>query len=460
MKYTNNYNLKKPGITDIVDIEDFNYNADVVDAKIKEVENKAASMPTKTSQLVNDSGFLTSSPVTSVNGKTGTVTLSANDVGASPNVHTHAYSALEGKPNIPSKTSQLTNDSGFITSIPVSSVNNKTGSITLSAKDISCDNGQSIEVQLADKASLNHNHDAKYAPAGYGLGGVCQDIGGKDLNTIENTGFYRGYNMQNTPGTDQWYYVEVYCHFGGSGGWIYQRAIELTASTRSVFERHKLNGQWQPWRKILNQDDYDKLFQYANNGKTSIANVIGGLSASNTHTEIANRITAINNVLNDSLQSNDRSTLTRTIDWLNQRKNDIAWHLNQKNVGANGGEGMATLISKIGNINTGKRYASGTVKSSSFGCVFNSQNNDVGGTFFEVTVDNLTFKPRIIIVRKLYSEYVVVTTYHADLFTKNGQIDMDGRAITTSGGSAHVDDRCFVLPVQEGNKDYAWEAFD
>lgn len=41
-----------------------------------------ATIPTKTSQLDNDSGFITSAPVTSVNTKTGAVTLSAADVGA------------------------------------------------------------------------------------------------------------------------------------------------------------------------------------------------------------------------------------------------------------------------------------------------------------------------------------------------------------------------------------------
>ena len=38
-------------------------------------EKLAREIPTKTSQLENDSGFLTSAPVTSVNGKTGAVTI-------------------------------------------------------------------------------------------------------------------------------------------------------------------------------------------------------------------------------------------------------------------------------------------------------------------------------------------------------------------------------------------------
>lgn len=42
----------------------------------------AITVPAKTSQLINDSGYLTAAPVTSVNGKTGAVSLSAGDVGA------------------------------------------------------------------------------------------------------------------------------------------------------------------------------------------------------------------------------------------------------------------------------------------------------------------------------------------------------------------------------------------
>ena len=53
---------------------------------------------------------LTSAPVTSVNSKTGAVVLTANDVGALPNTTV-----------IPTKTSQLENDSGFINKIPIAS---------------------------------------------------------------------------------------------------------------------------------------------------------------------------------------------------------------------------------------------------------------------------------------------------------------------------------------------------
>jgi len=64
-------------------------------------------------------------PVTSVNTKTGDVVLTASDVGA-----------LSDQTTIPTKTSELTNDSGFITSAPVTSVNSKTGAVELSAADV------------------------------------------------------------------------------------------------------------------------------------------------------------------------------------------------------------------------------------------------------------------------------------------------------------------------------------
>lgn len=85
------------------------------------------TIPTNTSELNNDSGFITETniPVKSVNGKTGDVTLDATSVGA-----------LSDTTIIPSKTSELDNDSGFITSAPVTSVNTKTGAVELDYADV------------------------------------------------------------------------------------------------------------------------------------------------------------------------------------------------------------------------------------------------------------------------------------------------------------------------------------
>ena len=64
----------------------FDEKEDIVTKEKLEVVE--AAIPTKTSQLDNDSGFITSAPVTSVNTKTGAVTLSASDVSAIPSTLT------------------------------------------------------------------------------------------------------------------------------------------------------------------------------------------------------------------------------------------------------------------------------------------------------------------------------------------------------------------------------------
>ena len=44
-EYTANYNLKKPEGTDIVNIDDLNENADIIDQKLKELEDGVNSAP-------------------------------------------------------------------------------------------------------------------------------------------------------------------------------------------------------------------------------------------------------------------------------------------------------------------------------------------------------------------------------------------------------------------------------
>lgn len=113
------------------------------------------TIPSKTSDLTNDSGFINASgaPVQSVDGDTGTVTTNAvkvvtqtlteaqkgiarTNIGAGTSSFSGDYGDLANKPTIPTKTSDLTNDSGFITSAPVDSVNSKTGVVELTASDV------------------------------------------------------------------------------------------------------------------------------------------------------------------------------------------------------------------------------------------------------------------------------------------------------------------------------------
>ena len=90
-------------------------------------------IPTKTSELTNDSGFLTEhQPLKTINGEslvgTGNITIEG---------FSGDYNDLTNKPSIPTKTSELDNDSGFLTEYqPLKTINGEslvgTGNIEIS----------------------------------------------------------------------------------------------------------------------------------------------------------------------------------------------------------------------------------------------------------------------------------------------------------------------------------------
>lgn len=51
MKLTTNYSLKKPEGSDVVNIDDFNYNADMIDSAIQEIKNTSSTNKTNISSL-------------------------------------------------------------------------------------------------------------------------------------------------------------------------------------------------------------------------------------------------------------------------------------------------------------------------------------------------------------------------------------------------------------------------
>lgn len=108
-------------------------------------------------KFIGDGSNLTNIPypVTSVNTKTGAVTLSASDVGAQPTITVNGIIKGDGAgnlsaqdtvaaelvdlPTVPTKVSELENDANYITAAqaPVQSVNSKTGAVSLTASDVS-----------------------------------------------------------------------------------------------------------------------------------------------------------------------------------------------------------------------------------------------------------------------------------------------------------------------------------
>ena len=124
-----------------------------IDSSALDEYAKTTDIPTKTSQLTNNSGFITANdvPVQSVDGLIGAVVTNAvkttpqsltdiqkaqarTNIGAGTSSFDGNYENLSNKPTVPTQTSQLENNSGFITSadVPtkVSQLNNDTGFIT------------------------------------------------------------------------------------------------------------------------------------------------------------------------------------------------------------------------------------------------------------------------------------------------------------------------------------------
>jgi hypothetical protein len=109
----------------------------------------------------------------------------------------------------------------------------------------------------------------------------------------------------------------------------------------------------------------DELFQFANNGKTDIASVIGS-------------------------PATNGDTFTQLKTHIQNSKNTLATNLSNKGQSSVGTEGLASLVAKVANVNTGKKWASG-----------NGVSNGGAGNQ-QLYVSGLTFEPMLVVAK--YSE--------------------------------------------------------
>ena len=100
------------------------------------------AVPTKTSELQNDSGFITSSAIPTVNDATLTIQKNGSTV---QTFTANSSSSKTANIEVPTKTSELQNDSGFITSSAIPAVNN--GTLTIQK------NGTTVQTFTANSSS-------------------------------------------------------------------------------------------------------------------------------------------------------------------------------------------------------------------------------------------------------------------------------------------------------------------
>lgn len=159
--------------------------ADIIDNLVTSVSNKplSAKMGVELKKLIDAIQIPTSLPASDVYSwakQSTKPTYTADEVGALPNTTkipktlaeltddtTHrvvtdaeksAWNAKANPADIPTKNSQLENDSKFLTSAPVASVNGKTGAVTLGAGDVGADASGTATIKVSEHNTTQGAH--------------------------------------------------------------------------------------------------------------------------------------------------------------------------------------------------------------------------------------------------------------------------------------------------------------
>ncbi|WP_218966742.1 phage tail protein [Paenibacillus sp. LK1] len=169
--------------------------------------------------------------------------------------------------------------------------------------------------------------------------------------------------------------------------------------------------------------------------------------------------------------SNDRLLFQSVSDG----KTAIAAAITGKGVAASGSDTFPQLATKIGQISTGPKYATGTVNSSSTTAnwFFTPGNAQFAAAYVQVT--GLSFRPdRIILKPTAANNVYMVVTYDNSLGTDptfrlvtlptgaSGTSAFNAKVTETTTSvpnSAYVGNTSFILPVAFTSTQYTWEAF-
>ena len=203
-----------------------------VPTKLSELENdssfaKTSELPTKTSELENDSGYITSSdipsiPVTTVNGKTGAVQLTATDVGA--------ISAADISQTLGNSSAKVPSEKAVVDAMSAAGYGDM-----LKAKYANNSTDDTVDKAFSD--ANGKNIADTYVPKD---GGTLNNV---DANTLITTGNYLiGEGCTNFPDGSQGSVVQVV----GAGGSAYQTTVIYATNT---YAHRAYNGTtWTAWK--------------------------------------------------------------------------------------------------------------------------------------------------------------------------------------------------------------------
>lgn len=160
-------------------------------------------------------------------------------------------------------------------------------------------------------------------------------------------------------------------------------------------------------------------------------------------------------------------------------KNGIVGAINAKGGSASTSDPWASLATKIGQIQTGPKYATGSANASSAYRTFRHVNGTISNKYIEVT--GLGFRPnRILLMRNDGTTYTynfvtyskrtrnaepsaTATNYNYAMYSDGSATtgyyvyEMSGSAVSADSG--YVNDSSFLLPLPVGVSPYIWEAF-
>jgi len=144
---------------------------------------------------------------------------------------------------------------------------------------------------------------------------VGQNVKATDV-TITDSGNY--FTIKTTEGALAQMGLKL-SYFTEVSGKLYYKGSKVGATVASEISLPAISGLTSDTNIY---DGMQKLFTLANNGKTSIAGVVGNVTGSNTHTEIANEVQVDKNILVSNL--NNKGIIVSSSDTLRNLSNAVS----------------------------------------------------------------------------------------------------------------------------------------